>query len=68
MNSGRMTKRDLAESAGLGETILIRARDKDWNPTRETLSRLVRAIDKYESDAAKKKARDELRAQRSAAA
>ena len=67
MASGKMKKKDLAESAGLGDTILIRARDKDWNPTKETLSRLVRAIDKCESEQAKKKARDEARAQRSAA-
>lgn len=64
-----ITKAELAEMAGLGErgTILIRARDDDWNPTSDTLAKLVRAIDKFETSAAKKKAREAAKLQASAA-
>lgn len=63
VNSGKISKRDLAALAGLRDTVLIRARDDDWNPTARVLAALVMAIDKYEHDVAKKKARDELKRQ-----
>ena len=65
--SGVMTKKELAERAGTRDTTLIPVLSKNWNPTASTLGALIRAIDKFESEGAKKKARDEARAQRSAA-
>jgi len=63
-----VTKTKLALTAGLPITTLIGMERLDWNPRSSTLRALVRAIDKLESDAAKKKARDELRRQQEAAA
>lgn len=57
--SGKVAKRDIAQMAGIRDTVLIRVRDEDWNPTARILAALVRAIDKYESDELKKKAREE---------
>ena len=65
--SSVVTKTKLALTAGLPITTLIGMESLDWNPRSSTLRALVRAIDKLESDAAKKKARDELRRQQEAA-
>lgn len=67
IGSGLLTKSALADLAGLRDTTLIGCMKDDWAPNTRTLAALIRAIDKYESELAKKKARDELRAQRSAA-
>jgi predicted transcriptional regulator len=65
--SDELTKVALAKMAGIRDTTLIGSLEKDWSPNTKTLSALIRAIDKYESDRAKKKARDELKAQGRAA-
>ena len=62
-----VTKTALAAQAGLPLSTLIGMEFRDWNPKAVTLRALARAIDKLEADAAKKKARDELKAQRKAA-
>ncbi len=62
--SGVLTKKELAARAGMRDTTIIPVLSPSWNPTTDTLARLIRAIDKYESDVAKKKARHELRMQR----
>ena len=59
-----MTKTALAERAGLPLTTLIGLEKPDWNPHSSTLRALVCAIDRIEAEAAKKKARHELKPQR----
>lgn len=63
-----MTKTALAGKAGLPLSTLIGMERADWNPHATTLRALVRAIDRIESEDAKKKARIELRQQRAAMA
>lgn len=56
--SGVMTKKELATRAGTRDTTLIPVMSEDWNPTSATLSALIRAIEKFETDRDKKKARE----------
>jgi len=52
--SGALTKRELAKRAGKPETTLIGMLDADWNPTADTLSRLIRVVDNVEAEGKKK--------------
>lgn len=48
--SGRMSKYALAQSADVGVATLTGLENPDWNPLSSTLSRLVRAIDRFEKE------------------
>lgn len=61
--SATITKTALAAKASLPLSTLIGMEKPDWNPKAKTLAALSRAIDRYESDSLKKKARDELKRQ-----
>lgn len=53
MTEGRGRKVRLAGMAGIVPSTLTHALDPDWNPTAETLSALVRSLDKIEADEAR---------------
>lgn len=62
-----ITKTRIAALASIPLTTLIGMEKSDWNPRSTTLRALVSAINRYELDAAKKKARFELKQQRQVA-
>lgn len=49
VSSGAITKEELARRAGLRGSTLTTMLDAGWNPTRNTLSRIVDVLDEIDS-------------------